>query len=432
MSRHIRNTGLESRTARLKLAPNKIHRLSLGGKLSLGYQRSRGAGRWIARRYVGNEQYTTKTLAEADDLADGDGGTVLNFAQAQDKARVWASDLDKADRIAALGPAITVRIATREYLEERSASRDARGKLKYLAPFAATPLAALTVDDLKQWGAGLRDKMSEASARRVANDVRACFNAAARRHGAKLPPTLRDVIRDGLAPPRGVQVENRREKQVLPDADIRRLIQAAAEVDAEGGWGGDLHAMILVLAATGCRFSQAARLCVRDLQVKEARLMTPTSRKGSGAKGSHTPIPLSPDVVDALKRAAAGRKGHEALLVRPHWRRAPGGQFGVLEVYARSGWTESHTLSEKWRAIVARAGLPNGTIAYSLRHSSIVRGLRAGLPTALVAKLHDTSAAMIETYYAAFLADALDTLARGAVIPLVTPPPTPIRAVVEG
>ena len=40
--------------------------------------------------------------------------------------------------------------------------------------------------------------------------------------------------------------------------------------------------MILVLAATGARFSQVQRLRVVDLQIERQRLMMPTSKKGSG------------------------------------------------------------------------------------------------------------------------------------------------------
>ena len=53
-----------------------------------------------------------------------------------------------------------------------------------------------------------------------------------------------------------------------------------------------------------------------------------------------------------------------------------------------------------------------------MRHSSIVRGLRAGLPVRLVAAVHDTSAAMIEKHYGAFIVDATEDLLRRAVLPL--------------
>lgn len=60
-----------------------------------------------------------------------------------------------------------------------------------------------------------------------------------------------------------------------------------------------------------------------------------------------------------------------------------------------------------------------------------MRGLRAGLPSQLVAQLHDTSATMIERYYGRFVSDALHALARAALVSLMPTPVTPIR-VVEG
>ena len=56
---------------------------------------------------------------------------------------------------------------------------------------------------------------------------------------------------------------------------------------------------------------------------------------------------------------------------------------------------------------------------YALRHSSIVRGIRAGLPIRLVAAMHDTSVVMIERHYARWITDGLEELAARAVIPLV-------------
>lgn len=48
------------------------------------------------------------------------------------------------------------------------------------------------------------------------------------------------------------------------------------------------------------------------------------------------------------------------------------------------------------KAILLKAGLNEEIVPYALRHTSIVRGLRVGLPTRLVAALHDTSVGMIE------------------------------------
>jgi integrase len=430
MARHIRNPKIESRAARAKLKRSaKPTYFDLGGKLHLGYRKGKGAGRWVMRVYIGGEKYTTQTLAEADDLADANGFTVLNFDQAQDRARECMNALDDAARIKAFGPVVSVADAAVAYEAERGATaRDARGKLKHLiadAALAATPLAALTAADLAQWRAGLLDQMREASARRVVNDAKACLNAAVKRHAEKLPPSMRDTIRNGLAAPRGVQVDNARERQILTVADVRRLVDAALQIDEEQRWDGDLGRMVLVLAATGARFSQVARLRVGDLQVNERRLMMPVSKKGSGAKASHVPVQIDDDVVRVLERATAGRRGSDPLLMRPRWRRAAGPEL-VMEKYGRGPWSAASTLTRPWKVVVERAGLPKGTIPYAFRHSSIVRGLRAGLPTQMVAKLHDTSSTMIERYYGRFISDALHELARAALVPLM---PVPVAVV---
>lgn len=428
MARHVRNPKIESRTARAKLKPSpKPTFFDLGGKLHLGYRRGKGAGRWVMRVYLGAERYAERTLAEADDLADANGSTVLSFDQAQIKAR----ERMKALQASPNGPALTVSNVIETYITAHSASRGVRSKLKHVLKDEAlsrTPLAALSADDLARWNESLAGTMAPASVRRIVNDFRASLNAAARRHRGELPPTMGDTIRDGLVAPRGA-IERNARKQILNDADVRRLVDAAWVIDREQDWGGDLGRMVLVLAATGARFSQVAALRVADLQAAERRLMVPVSRKGGGEKAtSRIALPIGDDVVDTLKRAAAGRKGTDILLVRPRWRPARG-SFGATEQYGRAPWGEATTLTRPWRAIVERAGLPADTVPYAFRHSAIVRGLRAGLPTRLVAALHDTSSVMIEKHYAAFIADALGELARRAVMELMPTPVTPLHVV---
>jgi site-specific recombinase XerD len=77
-------------------------------------------------------------------------------------------------------------------------------------------------------------------------------------------------------------------------------------------------------------------------------------------------------------------------------------------------------MTRLWKRAVAKAGLPDSTIPYALRHSSIVRGLRFGLPIRLVAALHDTSVAMIERHYSRWITEGLDELAARAVVPIVS------------
>ncbi len=60
---------------------------------------------------------------------------------------------------------------------------------------------------------------------------------------------------------------------------------------------------------------------------------------------------------------------------------------------------------------------------YALRHSSIVRQILRGVPVRVVAINHDTSVAMIERNYSAFISDPTDGLTRAAVFDVTAPAP---------
>jgi hypothetical protein len=84
----------------------------------------------------------------------------------------------------------------------------------------------------------------------------------------------------------------------------------------------------------------------------------------------------------------------------------------------RVPWHVAAEVIRPWQRAVTMTNVPTDTVMYALRHSSIVRGLRAGLPVRLVAALHDTSVVMIEKHYSAYIVDATEELARRVVMPL--------------
>ena len=88
MARRVRDASLESRAARGKLKPQgKPYYKAIGEGLHLGYRKGKVEGKWVVRRYAGDQSYITDTIATADDIEDADGDQVLNFWQAQEKAR---------------------------------------------------------------------------------------------------------------------------------------------------------------------------------------------------------------------------------------------------------------------------------------------------------------------------------------------------------
>ena len=145
--------------------------------------------------------------------------------------------------------------------------------------------------------------------------------------------------------------------------------------------------------------------------------MMPDSRKGKrkASASTATPIPVGSDVLDTLVPVATGRKANQPLLERWRYKQIAAAKWERTD---RGPWQAPADLTRPWKAIRERAGLPE-VIPYALRHSSIVRGIKANLPIRLVASLHDTSIAMIERHYGAHVTDGLEELSRGAIVPLV-------------
>jgi integrase len=325
-----------------------------------------------------------------------------------------------------------VRNAVESYIAERDrrdsarAGREVRSDAntrlsRYVlsADLAAVSLEELDEDALVQWRAALPDKLKASTVQRLISDLKAALNAAHVLNRKRLNPDFPMTVRVGLRSQRDDAGVNSpaRDNQILSDAQVGALIAAAREIDSEQDFDGDLLRIIVVLAATGARFSQAVRLRVGDLQRDRRRLLVPKSRKGRGAKSAAPiPVPVGSDVLDALLPAVTGRASDAPLL--EHWRHVQRPGETRWHRDTRGPWRSSSELTRAWNDVRKRAKMP-GVICYALRHSSIVRGLRAGLPIRLVASLHDTSVAMIEKHYAKFIADGLEDLAAAAVVPLI-------------
>lgn len=286
------------------------------------------------------------------------------------------------------------------------------------AKLASMPVDRLTAKALSDWRAGLPETLSPAGVNRLFNDLRAALNAHIAAHWRDLPPTLSREIAAGLKALPDAQSARR---ALLSDSDVRRVVEAAYGIDADFG------ALVLVLASTGARFSQAARITVADFQPEAARVMVPSSLKGTSSKARRSAaVPLGADVVERLERLIAGRSGHEMLL--EHWVARRAGNAFVWEPVQRAPWRDAYAMLRNWKKTLRVAGVPY-VEPYALRHSSIVRCLREGLPTRVTAALHDTSSTMIERHYASYILDAVDELSRKAIVPLVSAPPAPLTIV---
>jgi integrase len=439
MAKTLNEAKITTREQRKKL-PIGVHWRGVDPEVHLGYRKGKRGGSWLVRWYDG-KRYQQRTFGTADDeLREG----TFDFTAAVKAARVLVEAERRTAQAAAAGPLLTVRGAVEDYItvrDARDSSRKgrearsdaasrlcryvigqvARGSRKAVpaAPIAEVYLHELTEGDLLNWRAALPETLKGTTKRRLVNDLKAALNASYTDNRSRLPSTLPTTIKHGL---RTIHEGDEpfesvaRENQILTDAQVARLIQAASEIDTEQDWDGDLFRLILVLAATGARFSQIARMRVRDLQADAKRIIVPVSMKGKQGKSGNIPFPIGDDVLKALLPVTVGRSKDATLLER--WRSKQVAGSIRWERVGRGSWQSASELNRPWAAIRERAAVGN-PVVYALRHSSIVRFLKDNQPIRLVAALHDTSVAMIERHYGRFIASGLEEIAARSVVPLI-------------
>jgi integrase len=390
---------LETASSRLRLsARGKPYYVLVSPNISLGYRRNAtGAGTWSVRCTEAGADWVKK-IGISDDLERADNRHTFSYWQAVELARTIArrqpGDAENDGRPLTVSEALEAY--ERDLKSRGAAVANAQRVRKHIIGALATkPVAMLSVHDLRRWRDGLVAKgVKPATINRTRAGLRAALELA-----ATLDHRIgnRDVFRQGL---KGLPGANNARRAVLSDADVLRIVAAAYEEDRAFG------VLIEVLAQTGARMSQAARLRCIDLQADRAdpRLMMPTSYKGCGQKErQHVPVPITIGVA-ALLSDLRGDRPHDApLLLKSDGTR----------------WQEINK-SDHWnpfRAVAARAGFdPDEITSYALRHSSICRALLKGVPVSVVAKLHDTSSREIEAHYGAFIADFADGVARKGLL----------------
>jgi integrase len=335
-----------------------------------------------------------KTFALADDYQDANSDAVLDFWQAQDRARASSRARNSE---ATVGSALDPYEADLK-LRGGDPGNVARVRAHLTEGLANKPLAGSTIRDFRQWRDGLAAYgLAPSTVNRTTTSLKAALNTVAAQDDRIA--ANRRAWEVGLAAiPDAEQTRN----VILGDPAIRIIIGKAYEQSGEFGL------LTETAAVTGARVSQLYRLEVQDLQDSRSdpRLMMPSSKKGRGQKKiSRRPVPIPPSLAAKLRNIAKGRAADAPLLRKPtgeSWKRSDHGPLVA-------------------RAVRAADLDPHEVTIYALRHSSIVRQLLAGVPVRVVAVNHDTSVVMIERTYSRYIGDHADALARKALLDLGAP-----------
>ena len=403
MARKVRNSLLESRSARLRLAPRRkpYSGPSLGRGMALLYRRNKTNGSWVAKVSDGHGAYWTKAFAEADDFDASDGNNILDFYEAQTVAKTLArrqpSDVGDDSRPATVAEALDTYEAD---LKARGGSvYNARHPRSHLTSvLKSKPVLLLVAKELNQWRNSLLDKgLQPSSVVRYCKGLRAALS---------------------LAASHDVRIQNKSAWEVgleaLPNATVARNVilddrTVGQFINASYAHGSALGLLVHVLGETGARPSQAARLLVEDLHGGALpRLGMPRSAKGgsknrAARKHERVNVPISETLAARLKKAAKGRAADAPLLLQADgqpWSKSPSDDY-------------REDIAEVVKAISRD---PEEVTLYALRHSSIVRALLRHVPIRVVSASHDTSVAQIERTYSKFIVDHADDISRAALL----------------
>lgn len=394
MARKVRSAEFDTRAARAKLAARgKPYYVSIGPGLHLGYRKSKaGSGRWVVRLYVdeGTKDYIVETIADADDMLDANGATVLDFWQAQEEARKCHKRQSGGDA-SNFGPC-SVKDAIEDYLQWMEAntksakdsryraealilptlgSKDVR-KLKtkeirdWLDKVAKTPPRLRTKEGNEQQFRELSDdpdatRRRQASANRVLTILKAALNHAWRDGKIATDEQWRKVKPFGKVDVARVHY--------LTVAESRRLVNASEPV---------FRKMVQAALQSGARYGELAALKVNDFNPDAGTL---TIRDSKSGKPRH--IVLTDEGIAFFKSVIAGRAGDEIM----------------LPTRAGGKWQKSH--QNRPMADACKNGKISPPIGFhGLRHTWASLAVMNGVPLMVVAKnLGHADTRMVEKHY---------------------------------
>lgn len=396
MARDVKDAKIGTRTARRDLAPAaKPYYRALDTGLHLGYRKGKRGGKWVMRWYAGKGDYRMEVIGQADDHQDADGETVLDFSQAQRRAReLYPQRLAELEGRTYRKGAYTVRDALQDYHQHLEThgktARDSRSRAEtlILPELGEVETAKLTASMIRRWHEGLAK--APARARRAKGEDGVKYRketsddpeaerrrkATANRMLAILKAGLNHAWREGMISSddawRRVQpfknVDAARVRYLDLD-EAQRLINACEPA---------FRALVRGALFTGMRYGELTALQVQDFNRDAAAVHVRASKSG---KGRH--VYLNADGVAFFEQVTAGRKGGELMFAK-----ADGSQ-----------WGRTHQ-KRPLKAACERAGIDPPITFHELRHSYASHAIMAGAPLMVVAEnLGHADTRMVEKHY---------------------------------
>ena len=386
MARTVRDTNLETRSARLRLRIRaEPYWRGLEKGFFLGYRRRANGGTWLARRRLANGGYAEHRISTTDDLQDADGVAVLDYGQAQKAARAWwRADLRREEGHDTRSGPFTVADAVADYLTafERRGGKSVyatrRAAETHILPVLGTTLVAkLTAKKIEDWHHTLAERAPLARSKpgRKPNHRRADESAdgvrkrratanriltvlkAALNHAWKAGHVASDDAWRRVKPFKAVETARVR---YLTDAECVRLVNACKL---------DFRDLVRGALLTGCRYSELASMHVADFNADAGII---TLRESKAGKPRH--VVLTSEGQRLFAGRTAGKLGDDPIFVR-----ADGGRWGkshqlrpmidASRLAKIKPAVSFHVLRHTHGSTLAMRGVPMGVIAEQLGHA---------------------------------------------------------------
>ncbi len=437
MARTVRDTALETRAARLRLAPrDKPFWKTIENGLHLGYRRTKkGGGSWLARLYLGEGRYAVEKIGTADDLGDADSVTVQSYREAQEKARDWwrVQVRPDAGQEAAANPftvaaALDLYFAERERRGSKGLAKDRQAaKARILAPLGDVEVAKLTTKRIRDWHAGIATSARMTRTGRFSaprepvtldrsdpDKVRA-RRATANRTLTILKAALAFAFQEGHA----CADEAWRKAKPFREADapVVRFLTDHECLRLANACQGGFRDMVRAALLCGARYGELCRLVSGDFN---AAAGTITIRESKAGRPRH--VALSEDGTALLTALTAGRGPRERV-----FRHDDGRPWGP--------WEQKRPLD----AASVRAGLDPAANFHILRHSYASMLAQRGVSMRVIAdQLGHADTRITERHYAHLSPNYIAATVRAALpsFGLVEPAErgtvTPLRAAGAG
>ena len=365
--------------ARLK-ARREPHWQRLRAGCFLGFRPSKqgGPGTWIARVYdEDSRKYRLKSLGDFGELA---GNSM--FAAAKKEAERLAEFVEAGGEIRA--KVETVADACRTYAESKPEAEARFKRYVYSDPLGKVKLDKLRRRHIAEWRKRLEETPSLIS-RSKEGEKRSRERAPAtiNRDMAVLRAALRQVLPAGAPNSEAAWQEALKS---IPNASRQRTLyldrkqrkDLLAKIDDEAA------PFVRALCLLPLRPGAMAALTTGDFDKRTSELTI-----GKDKTGRPRRIQLPVEAAGLMAEQAKNKLPSAPLFMRSNGK----------------AWDK-----DSWKlpiaAAVKAAGLPAGTTAYTLRHSTITDLVSAGLPLLTIAQISGTSAEMIERHYGHLASDA--------------------------